>query len=75
MSRKDCDDLERAVQSAKGRPAVIVYTLVKPEWRDAMRPFAARRGCTTATCSATPSIGAARVRSGREHDARGRGPR
>ena len=22
---------------AKGRPAVIVYTLVKPEWRDAMR--------------------------------------
>ena len=31
------EDLSRAVQRAKGRPAVIVYTLVKPEWRDAMR--------------------------------------
>ena len=30
-------DLARAVSRAKGRPAVIVYTLVKPEWRDAMR--------------------------------------
>ena len=30
-------DLSRAVTRAKGRPAVIVYTLVKPEWRDAMR--------------------------------------
>jgi regulator of PEP synthase PpsR (kinase-PPPase family) len=30
-------DLSRAVNRAKGRPAVIVYTLVKPEWRDAMR--------------------------------------
>ena len=27
----------RAVTRAKGRPAVIVYTLVKPEWRVAMR--------------------------------------
>jgi [pyruvate, water dikinase]-phosphate phosphotransferase / [pyruvate, water dikinase] kinase len=34
---EEVDDLERAVQSAKGRPAVIIYTLVKPEWRDAMR--------------------------------------
>ena len=31
------DDLERAVQSARGRPAVIIYTLVEPAWRDAMR--------------------------------------
>ena len=31
------EDLSRAVARAKGRPAVIVYTLVKPEWRDAMR--------------------------------------
>jgi regulator of PEP synthase PpsR (kinase-PPPase family) len=31
------DDLERAVNRARGRPAVIVYTLVQPEWRDAMR--------------------------------------
>jgi [pyruvate, water dikinase]-phosphate phosphotransferase / [pyruvate, water dikinase] kinase len=30
-------DLSRAVNRAKGRPAVIVYTLVKPEWREAMR--------------------------------------
>ena len=31
------EDLARAVTRAKGRPAVIVYTLVKPEWREAMR--------------------------------------
>jgi regulator of PEP synthase PpsR (kinase-PPPase family) len=31
------DDLDRAVSRAKGRPAVIVYTLVLPEWREAMR--------------------------------------
>jgi regulator of PEP synthase PpsR (kinase-PPPase family) len=31
------DDLARAVNRAKGKPAVIVYTLVQPEWRDAMR--------------------------------------
>lgn len=33
------EDLARAVNRAKGRPAVIVYTLVEPEWRDAMRAF------------------------------------
>ncbi|MBD0338783.1 MAG: kinase/pyrophosphorylase [Thermoleophilia bacterium] len=32
-------DLARAVNRAKGRPAVIVYTLVKPEWREAMRAY------------------------------------
>jgi hypothetical protein len=31
------DDLSRAVSSARGRPAVVVYTLVEPEWREAMR--------------------------------------
>jgi [pyruvate, water dikinase]-phosphate phosphotransferase / [pyruvate, water dikinase] kinase len=31
------DDLELAVRSARGRPAVVVYTLVEPEMRDAMR--------------------------------------
>ena len=31
------DDLLLAVNRAKGRPAVIVYTIVKPELRDAMR--------------------------------------
>jgi len=36
------EDLSRAVARAKGRPAVIVYTLVKPEWRDAMRSLCRR---------------------------------
>jgi [pyruvate, water dikinase]-phosphate phosphotransferase / [pyruvate, water dikinase] kinase len=31
------EHLAAAVQRAKGRPAVIVYTLVQPEWREAMR--------------------------------------
>lgn len=36
------EDLARAVTRAKGRPAVIVYTLVKPEWREAMRAYCRR---------------------------------
>jgi regulator of PEP synthase PpsR (kinase-PPPase family) len=36
------DDLARAVTRARGRPAVIVYTLVEPEWRDAMRGLCRR---------------------------------
>ncbi len=35
-------DLAQAVARARGRPAVIVYTLVKPEWRDAMRSLCRR---------------------------------
>src|SRR5207244_7602048 len=31
------EDLALAVNRAKGRPAVLVYTLVKPEWREEMR--------------------------------------
>ena len=31
------EDLEVAVRRARGRPAVVFYTLVKPELRDAMR--------------------------------------
>jgi regulator of PEP synthase PpsR (kinase-PPPase family) len=31
------DDLQLAVSRMRGRPAVVVYTLVKPELRDAMR--------------------------------------
>jgi len=31
------DDLHLAVNRAKGRPAVVVYTIVKPDLRDAMR--------------------------------------
>lgn len=36
------DDLALAVNRAKGRPAVLVYTIVKPEWRDAMRTLCRR---------------------------------
>src|SRR5919198_1670148 len=35
-------DLERAVQSARGHAAVVVYTLVDPELRDAMRRLCRR---------------------------------
>ena len=34
---EDVEDLSIAVQQARGRPAVMVYTLVPPELRDAMR--------------------------------------
>jgi regulator of PEP synthase PpsR (kinase-PPPase family) len=36
------DDLRLAVNRTKGRPAVIVYTIVKPELRDAMRALCRR---------------------------------
>jgi regulator of PEP synthase PpsR (kinase-PPPase family) len=36
------DDLRLAVERAKGRPAVIVYTIVKPELRDAMHDLCRR---------------------------------
>ena len=36
------DDLRIAVDRAKGRPAVVVYTLVKPELREAMRSLCRR---------------------------------
>ena len=36
------DDLRRAVERARGRPAVIVYTLVEPELRKAMRALCKR---------------------------------
>jgi len=36
------DDLQLAFDRAKGRPAVIVYTIVKPELRDAMRALCRR---------------------------------
>ena len=34
---ENVDDLHIAVQQARGRPAVMVYTLVATELRDAMR--------------------------------------
>jgi regulator of PEP synthase PpsR (kinase-PPPase family) len=36
------EDLEIAVRSARGRPAVVIYTLVDPEMRDAMRRLCRR---------------------------------
>jgi [pyruvate, water dikinase]-phosphate phosphotransferase / [pyruvate, water dikinase] kinase len=36
------DDLRLAVERAKGRPAVIVYTIVKPELREAMHDLCRR---------------------------------
>jgi regulator of PEP synthase PpsR (kinase-PPPase family) len=36
------EHLHIAVNRMKGRPAVVVYTLVKPEWRDAMRTLCRR---------------------------------
>jgi regulator of PEP synthase PpsR (kinase-PPPase family) len=36
------DDLHLAVNRMKGRPAVVVYTLVEPELREAMRTFCRR---------------------------------
>jgi len=36
------DDLYLAVERARGRPAVVVYTIVKPELREAMRELCKR---------------------------------
>jgi regulator of PEP synthase PpsR (kinase-PPPase family) len=36
---ENVSDLQLAVDRMKGRPAVVVYTLVEPELRDAMRTF------------------------------------
>jgi regulator of PEP synthase PpsR (kinase-PPPase family) len=36
------EDLELAVSRARGRPAVVVYTIVQPELRDAMRRLCRR---------------------------------
>ena len=36
------DDLRLVVDRAKGRPAVVVYTIVKPDLREAMRDFCRR---------------------------------
>lgn len=36
------DDLQLALNRARGRPAVVVYTIVKPELRDAMKTLCRR---------------------------------
>ena len=55
------DDLHLALNRAKGRPAVIVYTLVHPELRDAARALPRATSSTTPTCSAIRSRPVARV--------------
>jgi regulator of PEP synthase PpsR (kinase-PPPase family) len=39
---ENVEDLHVAVQQARGRPAVMVYTLVEPAMRDAMRQLCRR---------------------------------
>src|SRR5712691_3410793 len=39
---ENVDDLQLAVNRTKGRPAVMVYTLVDPELRDTMRQLCRR---------------------------------
>ena len=39
---ENAEDLQIAVQQARGRPAVMVYTLVEPELRDVMRQLCRR---------------------------------
>ena len=39
---ENAEDLHIAVQQARGRPAVMVYTLVEPELRDVMRQLCRR---------------------------------
>src|SRR3990172_1619603 len=39
---ENAEDLLIAVQQARGRPAVMVYTLVEPELRDALRQLSRR---------------------------------
>src|SRR4051794_41966492 len=38
------DDLRLAVERAKGRPAVVIYTLVEPQLREQMRVLCRRAG-------------------------------
>jgi regulator of PEP synthase PpsR (kinase-PPPase family) len=39
---ESADDLRSAVESARGQPAVVFYTIVKPEWRAEMRALCRR---------------------------------
>jgi Uncharacterized protein conserved in bacteria len=64
-------DLQLAVERMKGRPAVVVYTLVEPELRDTMRACAAARSSTTATSWDTRSRPWRRSRGRRAHEAAG----
>src|SRR5207249_12239066 len=57
------EDLHLAVNRMKGRPAVVVYTLVKPELRDAMRTLCRRARLHYCDLLGQPSDAVARVSS------------
>ena len=70
---EDAEDLHIAVAQARGRPAVMVYTLVEPELRETCGSSADARASTTATCSDIRSIRSRASRRGRTHAAGGEG--
>jgi regulator of PEP synthase PpsR (kinase-PPPase family) len=55
------EDLQLAVNRMKGRPAVVVYTLVEPELREAMRTFCRRARLHYCDLLAQPLDAVARV--------------
>src|ERR1700740_1653608 len=55
------DDLQLAVNRMRGRPAVVVYTLVKPELRDAMRTLCLRAKLHSVVLLGHPIEAVARV--------------
>src|ERR1700759_2057699 len=55
------DDLQLAVNRMRGRPAVVVYTLVHPELREAMRPLCRRARLHYCALPGHPSAAVARV--------------
>jgi len=55
------DDLQLAVNRARGRPAVVVYTIVKPELREAMRILCRRAKVHYCDILGPPLISIAKV--------------
>src|SRR3954453_21370747 len=55
------DDLQLAVNRMRGRPAVVVYTLVQPQLREAMRPLSPRPRLPYCALLAQPIDAVARV--------------
>ena len=55
------DDLQLAVSRAKGRPAIVVYTLVRPELREAMRILCRRAKLSYCDLLGRPIDAVARV--------------
>ncbi len=59
------DDLQLALNRMRGRPAVVVYTLVQPRCAKPCARSAVALGSTTATCSASRSTRLPASRAGR----------